>query len=543
MKFGGILDLIMLSKTRFISIIVCTVFFISIFPIACNSCDTELKNLNSASMQKTNQNDWWPMFQHDIEHTGFSKTKGPDGNNVLWTFQTNGTVHSPVIYDGKIYFGTDKAQGSPWLNSYVYCLNIDGTELWFYKTEGNIACTPSIYKNAVYYCDEIGTVYCLNNENGNLIWKTIIKGSCLSSPIAFENKIIICSTDGSIYCLDADSGQKIWNKKLGFYIESTPAIKENELIIGNYCLNIDNGNVIWKSEIGLPLLSSPIIYDGQVYCGSIDEFLYCHDAHTGKLVWNYYTGSMIWQSGGAAAYRNVYVGSAFGYIYCVNAETGEEIWTEKNSNRAVFSPVICDGKLYIGSSDGNLYCHDAYTGQLLWKYFSGNSFSTTLALADNLLFAGSGNMLLCFGSEQINNPDLQCEGTLSWSDLTPGSSVQGVFYVSNTGDAHSQLNWKISTVPDWGEWQINPYEGNDLTPEKGSIPVQVTLKVPDKKESSFQGNITIVNNENYNDSEQINVTLSTIKQKQSNFLIIRLLEYFSHISQIYLKIFPISFPK
>jgi len=542
MKFGGILDLILLSKTRFISIIVCTVFFISIFPIACNSCDTELKTSNSASMQKTNQNDWWPMFQHDIEHTGFSTTKGPNDNNVLWTFQTNGTIHSPVIYDGKIYFGTDKAQGSPWLNSYVYCLNIDGNELWFYKTEGNIACTPSIYKNAVYCCDEIGSVYCLNYENGNLIWKSTITNSALSSPIAQNNKIIICSMDGSIYCLDSISGQEIWNKQVGYSLSSTPAITENNIFIGNYCLNIDNGNVIWRSEIGLPLLSSPMFYNERVYCGSIDEFLYCHDADTGKLIWNYYTGSMKWQSSEAVAYGNIYVGSAFGFIYCVDAETGEEIWTEKNSDRAVFSPSICDEKLYIGSSDGTLYCHDVFTGQLLWKYKSGISFSNTLALAENKLLASSGNILFCFGSEQINNPDLHCEGSLSWSDLTPGSSVQGIFFVSNNGEAHSRLDWKISTVPEWGEWQINPYEGNDLTPEQGSIQVQVTLKVPDKKESSFQGNITIVNNENLYDSEQIQVTSSTIKQK-NNFLITKLLGEFYHISQIYLKIFPISFPK
>ena len=34
-------------------------------------------------------------------------------------------------------------------------------------------------------------------------------------------------------------------------------------------------------------------------------------------------------------------------------------------------------------------------------------------------------------------PDLQCEESLSWDDITPGATVQGSFTVSNGGDAGS----------------------------------------------------------------------------------------------------------
>ena len=51
--------------------------------------------------------DWWPMFRHDIIHTGYSTSSAPNTNNVLWSYTTDDVVcSSPSVVDGKVYVGS-----------------------------------------------------------------------------------------------------------------------------------------------------------------------------------------------------------------------------------------------------------------------------------------------------------------------------------------------------------------------------------------------------------------------------------------------------
>lgn len=42
-------------------------------------------SVNAISSEIT---DWWPMFHHDLRHTGYSTSKVPKTNNTAWTFTT-----------------------------------------------------------------------------------------------------------------------------------------------------------------------------------------------------------------------------------------------------------------------------------------------------------------------------------------------------------------------------------------------------------------------------------------------------------------------
>jgi eukaryotic-like serine/threonine-protein kinase len=471
--------------------------------------------INNSNSDISLTTDWWPMYQHDTSNTGFSPSDGPETNNVLWIFNANGTVNSPSVVNDKIYFGTNKEQNSPWSCSYVYCLDFYGKEIWTYETDGNLDSAPSIYKEKVYISDDTGNMYCFHDESGELIWQIAIGNQALSSPIPINGMILIGSKDGSIYCVNADTGILIWSKKIGYTIESTPAIVNDKVFLGNYCLNSTNGNIIWRSEIKLPLLSSPVLYDGKIYAGSNDEYIYCHNVTNGEFIWSYYTGSLIWKSSKAAGYGNLYIGTAFGFIYCVDTKTGEQIWSRKNSDRALYSPVVCDGKLYIGSLDGNLYCHDAYTGESIWNYQTSTSFANSMAIADNKLFAASGDELICFGTQLEYNADLKCTGSIKGLDIKPNSTIQGFFTVSNVGESNSKLDWMISSHPEWGKWTFDPSEGNDLEPDQGSITVEVTVQVPNNTKNTFTGKLHVINKENINDFEEIEISLTTNKYLNS----------------------------
>jgi len=113
-------------------------------------------------------------------------------------------------------------------------------------------------------------------------------------------------------------------------------------------------------------------------------------------------------------------------------------------------------------------------------------------------------------------PDLNCGGSLSWTDVSTGSTVTGYFYVENIGDPTSLLDWEIESYPDWGTWTITPEEGYDLTPELEPFVVEVSIVAPDKKNSEFTGEVKIVNSENSSDYCTIDVSLATPKNKPFN---------------------------
>jgi len=117
-----------------------------------------------------------------------------------------------------------------------------------------------------------------------------------------------------------------------------------------------------------------------------------------------------------------------------------------------------------------------------------------------------------FTTEEEPEPDLDCDGTLSWTDVSPGSTVTGSFTVENIGEPTSLLDWEITEWPSWGNgssWAFTPLSGDDLTPEDGPVTVNVSVVAPDVKNSDFSGQVKIENKENSSDFCTIDVSLVT----------------------------------
>jgi uncharacterized repeat protein (TIGR01451 family) len=106
-------------------------------------------------------------------------------------------------------------------------------------------------------------------------------------------------------------------------------------------------------------------------------------------------------------------------------------------------------------------------------------------------------------------PDLDCEGSLSWAKVKPGSVVTGSFKVKNVGDPGSLLHWKIDSYPTWGTWTISPSMGTNLKPEDGPVTISVIVGVPDEKDEDFSGSVKVVNQMDSTDYCLIPVSLST----------------------------------
>jgi hypothetical protein len=107
-------------------------------------------------------------------------------------------------------------------------------------------------------------------------------------------------------------------------------------------------------------------------------------------------------------------------------------------------------------------------------------------------------------------PDLDCIGSLSWTNVQPGKTVNGSFQVQNIGAPGSLLNWTINVSSlTWGTWSCTPESGENLTPEDGQVTVSVSVIAPNEKRSKFEGYLRVENKNNPEDFEVIPVYLKT----------------------------------
>ena len=112
------------------------------------------------------------------------------------------------------------------------------------------------------------------------------------------------------------------------------------------------------------------------------------------------------------------------------------------------------------------------------------------------------------------DPDLDCDGALSWVNVSTGEELTGSFTVENVGGG--LLDWEIVDEPSWGTWSFDPDSGDDLAPG-APVTVVVTVIAPDDKNEEFSGIIKIENKENSDDYCTIDVSLTTPRNKASNF--------------------------
>ena len=475
--------------------------------------------------QTISNNEWWPMFHKDPMHSGFTTSLAPDTNELFWTFQTeNEILSSPAVVDDRVYIGSS--------DNKTYCINASsGEEEWSYLAGGILSSSPAVASGKVYIGSIDGNMYCLNAETGEEVWIYETEEEIYSSPTISNDRVYFGGYDGYLYCLDGENGDEIWSYDVEESVYGSPAVTNNQVYISAldgdlFCLDAEgNGHgsteLIWRNDtINGLVLSAPTVVSGKLYIGEVGSKFYCFDAEDGEMLWEKELFGAVTSTAAIDDSGRIYIASKYNIVYCLD-EDGEEIWThELDANIWRSSPAIADGKLYIGDrayEEGRLYCLDIEDGDEIWDYATGNQIVSSPAVADGKVYVGSEDgKVYCFYTPP--EPDLDCDGTLTWTEIKPGETVTGEFTVENSGDPESELDWEIESFPDWGEWTFNPESGENLTPEDGSVTIDVEVIAPDEENTDFEGEIKIVNMEDSGDYCTIQVSLSTPVTFESPFM-------------------------
>jgi len=334
----------------------------------------------------------WPMFRHDLYHTGHSTSYGPTTNDILWRYPTGGGVSSsPAVVGGMVYVGSGDGN--------VYCLNANsGVEVWSYTTGGAVFSSPAVVGGMVYVGSYDYNVYCLDANTGEEMWRYTAGDEVYSSPAVVGGMVYVGSKDNNTYCLDANTGVEVWRFPTGGEVYSSPAVVGGMVYVGSYdnnvyCLDANSGVEVWRFPTGGRVLSSPAVAEGRIYISSGDDNVYCLDADTGVEVWSYTTGGEV-ASSPAVLGGVVYVGSIDDNVYCLDANSGVEVWRFPTGGDVYSSPSVAGGVVYVGSLDGNVYCLDANTGVEVWSYTTGDKVFSSPAVAGGRVYIGSNDRMV-----------------------------------------------------------------------------------------------------------------------------------------------------
>jgi outer membrane protein assembly factor BamB len=300
----------------------------------------------------------WPMYSHDIRHTGFSPYSTADNPLVeKWKFQLS-WVSS---YAGFIIDNNNTIYGG---SAYIYAITSNGTMKWAYPTWDTIESAPAIDQNGIIY---VGTIWGMPNylhaiysNNGTLKWKYSVGSNDIDSSPAI-------APDGTIYFGDWAS-----------YVHSV----------------YPNGTRKWIYDTGDVITSSPAIgNDGIIYIGSHDNYVYAFYPN-GTVKWRFKTGSWVHASPTIAPDGTIYIGSDDGYLYALNSVNGSMIW--RCSVGAIWgSPTLgIDGVIYAGVWEMKFYAIYP-NGTIKWTYNAPGRIwfgSSATVSSDGTIFFGTTTM-------------------------------------------------------------------------------------------------------------------------------------------------------
>ena len=140
--------------------------------------------------------DWWPMFHHDLSHTGSSTSTAPNTNNTIWTYTTGDYVwSSPAVTGDRVYVGS--------VDHRLYCLDAStGAHIWNYTTGSSVSSSPAVAGGKVYIGSEDNKVYAFATS----VWSTDSVGNSkatfnLTDSIYVRGEGLTADTSVTIYLI------------------------------------------------------------------------------------------------------------------------------------------------------------------------------------------------------------------------------------------------------------------------------------------------------------------------------------------------------
>jgi outer membrane protein assembly factor BamB len=449
------------------------------------------------------QDSAWPMFMHDVRHTGRSPFSTENTTDMTkWELKRWGGFDSSPIIDenGTIYIS----------NVYdpIYAIYPNGTEKWKFETDGLVESSPAIAKDGTVYVGSYDAGLYAINPNGTRKWRFGAGKGIHSSPAIAEDGTIYFGVmgpgndKGRVFAINPNGTEK-WRFDTGFWIYSSPAIGEDGTVyIGShdnflYALNPENGTMKWRRNIGGWCGSPSIGDDGTIYVASQSGHLRAIYPNNGTVKWKH---GIDWGSSHAPAIAEdgtIYIGQK--HFYAINPN-GTRKWTLVLGDPYTYEvksscAISADGTIYFGvtlggTSAGFIYAVDS-EGNILWRKNIANNWvhSSPSIGPDGTVYIGSSSMsdegfygvLYAFGELDPNAPEAPIiEGPKNGS-IDTMYSFNFTTTDPNGDDVYYYIDWGGGKDTEW----IGPYKSgkkiclNRTWRNQGTYIIKARAKDPD----------------------------------------------------------------
>ena len=348
-----------------------------------NKLSSPSKNLSWEMAGLNNQNFTGNIFLSGIEQTFLKKKKGKN------KYKLSKIISSPLITNDDIIYSDNTGT--------IFSINKNGVLNWkkniYKKIHKKIYknLVFSMYKNKIFVADNIGFIYAITVQTGELVW---IKnhGTPIKSNIQiYKNKIFLINQNNRILCLSIKEGKKIWDIRSAIsFIKSQNylgiAISNNGYLIvltstGDLIkLQADTGQVYWNmnvigSTVGNStdfFKSSNIILKEDAIFFSALSTTYSYDMTTGLLNWSVKLGS---HGDPIIDGDNTFIVTDDGYFLNIETKSGKIISSEnifkilkrKRRDTKISGFIMGSNKIYATTINGYLIVSSASNGKV--EYF------------------------------------------------------------------------------------------------------------------------------------------------------------------------------
>lgn len=238
---------------------------------------------------------------------------------------------------------------------------------------------------------------------------------------------------------------------------------------------------------------------------------------------NYYIGrSRVMSNGNCAeSYAKVYPEYPENQVYIIELDSPDTVKVSFTADYKIDCWGLCDwgkawaivdGETKSYETDGNKqdtfapWYIEIYPGKTItWKL---KARYTDWVCNNDKTVQATGEIKFIYNPPDLE--DLNCYGSISASEVEPGSQIKGEFYVQNNGDSGTYLNWEVYDYPNFGSgWSCSPSSGTNLQPEDEDVRVTVRFNAPNTEEASFSGSIRVRNTQNHSMTDTVPVSGST----------------------------------
>lgn len=322
----------------------------------------------------------WPMFRHDLSHSGISPYNDPVLGGTAWaTYTGNGYSSTSIASDGTIYVAG--------VSSSFHALNADGTFKWS-KTAALTSSprsTPAIGPDGRVYIGSSGRFYAFTSA-GVQKWYFTVSGDVSSSPILNTDgtTVYIGSRGGYLYALNpgtvnSTSATRRWQASVGDMHMTSPVLSANgdTIFTGGgstlWAINTSNGVARWTYPLGVGMTSSAALSPNgsTVYIGAYDGNLYAVNATTGNLVWKVQVGfknAVTSASPAIGPDGTIYLGSNYGSLYAINPDGSQKWIFESKADIRSSVAINADGTVILACYDGYVHAINSATGAEKWRH-------------------------------------------------------------------------------------------------------------------------------------------------------------------------------